>query len=151
MTNLQRTLENIILNGLSTNLALKRIYLPFTRINQKLKIKNQENCYVPEENHEKITNSVENVESFEPLYTDAENCDESMLSYSTVGSLWDLAKIISENFVLVEWIASCICEEIFLTRTRVMEVNPNAIPVYGFKKLRLEEFKGGESSTYCSS
>ena len=107
-------------------------------------------CYVPEENHEKITNSVENVESFEPLYTDAENCDESMLSYSTVGSLWDLAKIISENFVLVEWIASCICEEIFLTRTRVMEVNPNAIPVYGFKKLRLEEFKGGESSTYCS-
>ena len=102
-------------------------------------------------NHGKITNSVENVESFEPLYTDAENCDESMLSYSTVGSLWDLAKIISENFALVEWIASCICEEIFLTRTRVMEVNPNAIPVYGFKKLRLEEFKGGESSTYCSS
>ena len=104
-------------------------------------------CYVPEENHEKITNSVENVESFEPLYTDAENCDESMLSYSTVGSLWDLAKIISENFVLVERIAPWIYKEILLTQTRVMEFNPNAILVYGFKtlRLRLEEFEGGGS------
>ena len=122
----------------------------FTRLNQELKIKNQENCYVPEENLEKITNSVENVESFEPLDTDAENGDELTLPYLTVGFLWDLAKIISENFVLVGWINPWICEEIFLTRTRVMEVNPNAIPVYGLKKLRLEEFKGGGSSTYCS-
>ena len=48
----------------------------FTRLNQELKIKNQENCYVLEENLEKITNSVENVESFDPLDTDGENGDE---------------------------------------------------------------------------
>ena len=118
----------------------------FSRVNQELKIKNQENCYIPEENLEK---SAENVESFEPLdIKEDEDPDEITLPYSIVGSFWDSEKIISENFVLVERIAPWIYKEILLTQTRVMEVNPyDAILVYGFKtlRLRLEEFEGGGS------
>ena len=110
-----------------------------------MKIKNQENCYIPEENLEK---SAENVESFEPLdIKEDEDPDEITLPYSIVGSFWDSEKIISENFVLVERIAPWIYKEILLTQTTVMEVNPIAILVYGFKTLRLllEEFEGGGS------